>query len=90
MKHSITSIVVVLVTVTLLGSIAGTTLLQQQASASCIFTDDGDKQFKSLTKDFEKAVLDAIAKGDPNQIPGLLDAYDRDVTNLCAGISPSP
>jgi len=86
MKHSITSTVVVLVTVTLLGSIAATTLLQQQASA---IIDDNKKEFNELTKDFQKDVLDA-ASVDPGRIPGLLEEYSRNVMMIFESPSPSP
>ena len=38
----------------------------------------GCTEFKKLTHEFEKDVLDA-AVGDPNIIPGLIDQYTSDV-----------
>jgi hypothetical protein len=54
MKSNYTSIVAVLVTVTLIGSIGATTLLLQLA-----------QDFRSLTHDFEKAVLDVVTFTGP-------------------------
>lgn len=70
------TIVVILATVALIGSIGAS--LQQQASAIVI---DNSKEFKTLTKQFEKAVLDA-AIDDPNIIPSLVDRYHDDVIEL--------
>ena len=44
-------------------------------------------EFKKLTNEFEKDVLDA-AIGDPNIIPGLLEQYNRDVLELFPSTSP--
>ena len=48
----------------------------------------GCSEFKKLTNQFEKDVLDA-AIGDPNIIPGLLEQYNRDVLELFPSTSPS-
>ena len=48
----------------------------------------GCSEFKKLTNEFEKDVLDA-AVGDPNIIPGLLEQYNRDVLELFPSTSPS-
>lgn len=39
-------------------------------------------QFKKLTHEFEKTVIDAATNGDPNTIPGLLEQYNEDVREL--------
>ena len=44
--------------------------------------------FKKLTSQFEKDVLNA-ALGSPEEIPGLLDQYNRDVLELFPSTSPS-
>jgi formiminotetrahydrofolate cyclodeaminase len=73
MKTLYTSVLAILAAVALIGSIGAS--LQQHASA---FSYDG-KQFKDLTKDFEKAVLDAT---DAAEIQRLLDQYHDDVMAL--------
>ncbi len=72
-------------TVTILGLMTTTAISTQQAFAprecgSCA-------EFKKLTSEFEKDVLDA-AIGDPNTIPGLLEQYSRDVLELFPSTSP--
>ena len=42
---------------------------------------NGCSEFKKLTNEFEKDVLDA-AIGNPELIPGLLEQYNRDVLEL--------
>jgi len=42
---------------------------------------NGCSEFKKLTSEFEKDVLDA-AIGNPELIPGLLEQYNRDVLEL--------
>ena len=54
------------------------TISTQQASA---FGFVERQEFKKLTKDFEKDVLDA-AIGDPGIILGLVDKYHDDVIAL--------
>jgi hypothetical protein len=44
-------------------------------------------EFKKLTNEFEKDVLDA-AIGNPEIIPGLLEQYNRDVLELFPSTSP--
>jgi hypothetical protein len=44
-------------------------------------------QFKKLTNEFDKDVLDA-ATGNPGIIPGLLEQYNRDVLELFPSNSP--
>ena len=39
-------------------------------------------QFKKLTHEFEKNVIDAATNGDPNTIPGLLEQYNQDVLDI--------
>jgi hypothetical protein len=47
------------------------------------------QEFKKLTKDFEKDVLDA-AIGNPEIIPGLVDQCRQDVLELFRTPSTSP
>jgi len=75
MKPLYTSVLAILVTVTIVGML---TISTQQASA---FGFVERQEFKKLTKDFEKDVLDA-AIGDPGIIPGLVDKYHDDVIAL--------
>jgi hypothetical protein len=82
---SLYTIVVILAAVALIGSIGAS--LQQHASAFVGL--GGLKDFKKLTSDFEKDVLDA-AKVNPSLIPGLLEQYSRDVLELFPSTSPSP
>jgi hypothetical protein len=42
---------------------------------------NGCSEFKKLTSEFEKDVLDA-AIGNPELIPGLLEQYNRDILEL--------
>jgi hypothetical protein len=85
MKLNIKSTVAVLAAVMLLGSITAATLLKQEASANL----QNYKEFKELTNDFEKDVLDA-ATVNPSLIPGLLEDYSRNVLELFPSTSPSP
>lgn len=39
-------------------------------------------QFKKLTHEFEKDVIEAATIGDPNTIPGLLEQYNENVRAL--------
>jgi hypothetical protein len=41
-------------------------------------------EFKKLTHEFEKAVID-VAVIDPNSIPGLLEQYNQAVLRLFTG-----
>ncbi|TLX92153.1 MAG: hypothetical protein E6K94_00615 [Thaumarchaeota archaeon] len=69
------SVLAILTSVTIIGMV---TISTQQASA---FGFVERQEFKKLTKDFEKDVLDA-AIGDPGIIPGLVDKYHDDVIAL--------
>lgn len=75
-----TSVLAIFVTVTILGML---TISTQQVFAprEC----GGCKDFKKLTSEFEKDILEA-AVGDPNIIPDLVEQYSRDVLEL---FSPS-
>jgi hypothetical protein len=83
MRDFFTSSLAALVTVTLVGSVLATAiLLQQQASAIVI----NWKDFKELTHEFEKNVINAI--GDPNISPQpreLLVGYVSDVNTIFVG-----
>ena len=39
-------------------------------------------QFKKLTHEFEKNVIEGATNGDPNLISGLLEQYNQDVRAL--------
>jgi hypothetical protein len=42
-------------------------------------------EFKKLTHEFEKDVIDAATIGDPGIIPGLLQQYNDQVSRLFTG-----
>jgi hypothetical protein len=75
-----TSVLAIFVTVTIPGMLTKST---QQVFATRECGGCGD--FKKLTSEFEKDVLEA-AVGDPNIIPDLVEKYSRDVLEL---FSPS-
>jgi len=77
MKTLYTSVLAVLAAVVLVGSIGAS--LQQHASAIII---NNGKEFKKLTNEFEKAVLDAAAMDDTAEITRLTDQYHDDVIEL--------
>jgi ABC-type phosphate/phosphonate transport system permease subunit len=81
--QSLYTIVVILAAVALIGSIGAS--LQQQAFAD--HPVGGAKQFKDLTHEFEKDVLDA-AFDHPDGIPALLEEYSRNVLELFPSTSP--
>jgi hypothetical protein len=83
MKPLYTSVLAILVTVTIFGML---TVSTQQVSA---FGFVEHQEFKKLTKDFEKDVLDA-AIGNPEIIPGLVDQCRQDVLELFRTSSTSP
>jgi hypothetical protein len=77
MKPKHLTLLVVLTTMVIVGMV---TISIQQASAprncgACV-------QFKRLTHEFEKNVIEAATIGDPNQIPNLLEQYSADVRAL--------
>ena len=74
----------ILASVTIIGMVAIST---QQVSA---FGFVERKEFKDLTKDLEKAILDIGAQNppEPDRIQTLLDEYNDDVMRLFQ--SPSP
>ncbi len=76
MKPAITLITIVLVA-TIIGTVA---VNIQQVSAprdcgQCVI-------FKTLTHEFEKAVIDAATNGDPDTISSLLGQYNQDVLDI--------
>ena len=86
MKPLFTSVLGVLVTVTIVGML---TVSTQQASA---FGFVERNEFKDLTKDLEKAILDIGAQNPPDgdKIQQLLDDYSDDVMALFRTPSTSP
>jgi hypothetical protein len=62
----------VLVSVTLIGSIAATTLLLQQEASAIIINY---KDFKKMTHEFEKTVITAVSVGNPDEVSGDLDSF---------------
>jgi hypothetical protein len=65
-------------------AILGTVMINMQtvsAPRQCA----GCLEFKKLTHEFEKAVIDAASVGDPNIIPGLLEQYNQAVQRLFTG-----
>jgi hypothetical protein len=86
MKTSFTSIMAVLVTVTLIGSIGATTLLFQQASAVVVI---GGKDFKKLSKQFQRDVLSlmAVPPPDNDKLAMLFQDYEE-ATFRIFGLTP--
>ena len=87
MNTSFTSIMAVLVTVTLIGSVvAPTLLLQQQASA---FVIEGGKDFKKLSKQFQRDVLNlgSINPPDPDKLAMLFHDYEQETFRIF-GLTP--
>ena len=82
MKPLYFSLLAIVVSVTIVGMVSIST---QQVYAPR--NGGGCSEFKKLTSQFEKDVLDA-AVGDPNIIPGLLEQYNRDVLALFPSTSP--
>jgi len=76
-----TQILTVLVVTALLGAVAATSIRQVSAPREC----GGCVQFKKLTHELEKNVIEAATIGDPNTIPGLLEQYNQDVRGLDLG-----
>jgi hypothetical protein len=81
----------VLVTITLIGSIAAVTIpLQQQASSYII---DGSKDFKKLSKQFQRDVLNIFAVAPPEpesqarQLAMLFQDYEQ-TTFRIFGLTP--
>jgi hypothetical protein len=83
---SIYIVMAILASVTIIGVVAIST---QQVSA---FGFVERQEFKKLTKDLEKAILDIGAQSppDPDKIQTLLDDYNDDVMALFRTPSTSP
>jgi hypothetical protein len=86
MKPLYTSVLAILVTVTIVGML---TISTQQVFAprmcgGCV------GQFKQLTSEFEKAVLNAVADDDSSEMQRLVDEYSSNVKTLFETPSPSP
>jgi hypothetical protein len=83
MKAKSISILAILAGLTLTLSIGAMSIQYQQqawAPRGC----GGCVEFKKLTHEFEKAVID-VAVIDPNSIPGLLEQYNQAVLRLFTG-----
>ena len=80
---SIYIVMAIFTTLTIIGMVSVSTQ-QVFAPRDC----GGCSAFKKLTNQFEKDVLNA-ALGSPEEIPGLLDQYNRDVLELFPSTSPS-
>jgi hypothetical protein len=86
MKSLYTSVLMILAIVTIVGML---TISTQQASA---FGFVERKEFKDLTKDLEKAILDigATQPPEPDKVQQLLDDYSDNVMALFREPSTSP
>ena len=84
--ESLYSVLAIVTAMTIIGMIAIST---QQVSA---FGFIERKEFKDLTKDLEKAILDigAVSPPDPDKVQQLLDDYSDDVMALFRTPSTSP
>jgi hypothetical protein len=81
MRTKSISILAILAAVTLTWSIASLSIQYSQqvwAPRTCA----GCLQFKKLTHEFEKNVIEAATIGDPGIIPSLLEQYNEDVRAL--------
>jgi hypothetical protein len=87
MKPYYTSVLAILATVTIVGIL---TIGTQQilAPRDC----GGCSEFKKLTNEFEKDVIDAasVSPPEPEKIQQLLDDYSNDVMELFRTPSTSP
>jgi hypothetical protein len=80
MKSIYTAVLVILATVTIVGVIGTQQIYAPRGCSGCV------SDFKKLTHEFEKDVINAI--GDPNLSPGpieLLNAYVENVDRLFVG-----
>jgi hypothetical protein len=77
MRLLMNSIIAILTTVAIIGLVIVNlqSVSAPRGCGSCV-------EFKKLTHEFEKAVIDAATVGDPNIIPGLLEQYNEDVRAL--------
>ena len=71
------SVLAIVSALALVGMVTSINSHQIYAPRSCA----GCAEFKKLTHEFEKEVLDATI-GDPNIIPGLIEQYTSDVRAL--------
>jgi arsenate reductase-like glutaredoxin family protein len=87
MKPYYTSILAILATVTIVGMLTMGTQ-QIYAPRNC----GGCSEFKKLTNEFEKNVIDIGSQSppDPDRIQALLDQYNDDVMALFRTPSTSP
>jgi hypothetical protein len=87
MKPLYTSVLAILATVTIVGMLTVSTQ-QVFAPRQC----GGCSEFKKLTNEFEKAVIDAgsVSPPEPDKIQMLLDDYSDDVMALFREPSTSP
>ena len=87
MKPFYTSVLAILATVTIVGMLTISTQ-QVYAPRGC----DGCSEFKKLTHELEKAIIDigAIPPPDGDKIQRLLDDYSDDVMALFREPSTSP
>jgi len=93
MKPLYTLVLAILTTMTIIGMVTTTTISTQQASAQTTAWNpppDAEKRFKELTKDFEKAVLDAIATKDFSKIEDVFPAYCNEWSSLNVRVTCTP
>jgi hypothetical protein len=84
MKPLYTSVLAILTSVTIIGMV---TISAQQVYAPRTCGSCGE--FKKLTNEFEKNVLNA-AVDNPDEISRLVDEYSANVKELFSSPSPSP
>jgi len=77
MKLTTTPLLAIVTAAVVIGMVT-VSIQQVYAPRTC----GGCVQFKKLTHEFEKNVIEAATIGDPNIIPGLLDQYNEDVRAL--------
>jgi hypothetical protein len=77
LKSKQITILAILAAITIIGMVT-VNMQQVYSPRGC----GGCTAFKKLTHEFEKAVIFAATKGDPNTIPELLEQYSEDVRVL--------
>ena len=77
MKLTTTPLLAIVTAAVVIGMVT-VSIQQVYAPRTC----GGCVQFKKLTHELEKSVIEAATIGDPNIIPGLLEQYNEDVRAL--------
>jgi len=71
----VTSILAIVTAAVVISMVTAVSIQQASAPRQC----PGCGEFKKLSHDFIKEVIEAASIGNPNEIPGLLEQYNQDV-----------